>query len=98
MLVIVLKDYDPGLAGKLSRWLLQAAAGVFVGEVSKRVQEGLLKIAKGGCPKGLTWIESGDFEQGFRVLTFGNPSYSLEDFDGLPLISRRIHRRSVKSE
>jgi len=93
MIVIVLHGYDPGLAGKLSRWLLQVSAGVFVGNVSKRVSDGIRKIAENESPQGFTWIEPGDSEQGLRISTFGKPTYSLEDFDGLPLISRRVRKK-----
>ncbi|WP_232783947.1 MULTISPECIES: type I-E CRISPR-associated endoribonuclease Cas2e [Microbacterium] len=39
MVVLVLSACPPGLRGFLTRWMLEISAGVFVGQVSKRVRE-----------------------------------------------------------
>ncbi len=39
MVVLVLSACPPGLRGFLTRWMLEISAGVFIGQVSKRVRE-----------------------------------------------------------
>lgn len=81
--------HPPALAGKLSRWLTQVSAGVFVGKVSARVSEEVLGLLKSEEYDSLTWIETTNTEQGFRVQILGDPRYTTEDFDGLPLMIRK---------
>ena len=98
MTVIVIHGYSQSLAGKLSRWMLQVSPGVFVADLTLRVSTDMKELAKRGHPDGWTWIHStSDTEQGLHIETFGNTSYSLEDFDGLPLILKRKKRSGGKS-
>ena len=39
MLVVVTENVPPRLRGRLAVWLLEIRAGVYVGEVSKRIRE-----------------------------------------------------------
>ena len=39
MLVVVTENAPPRLRGRLAVWLLEIRAGVYVGEVSKRIRE-----------------------------------------------------------
>ena len=39
MLVIVVENVPPRLRGRLALWLLEVRAGVYVGDLSKRVRE-----------------------------------------------------------
>ena len=39
MLVVVTENVPPRLLGRLAVWLLEIRAGVYVGEVSKRIRE-----------------------------------------------------------
>lgn len=99
MLVIVLHKYPNTLAGTLSRWLLHVSSGVFVGKVSPRVSEklwGILQEVEAKSSLDVTFCSTDNSEQGFHVRQLGNPIYSLEDFDGLPLISRTV--KEVKRE
>lgn len=87
----------PSLAGKLSRWFTQVSAGVFVGKVSARVSQEVLGFLKNEKYDSLTWIETSNTEQGFRVQILGEPRYMTEDFDGLPLMIRRKKKEAEPS-
>lgn len=97
MVVIVLHKYEPSLAGKLSRWMLQVSAGVFVGKLSAKVREKVWDLVKDeGSELNGTLCATDDSEQGFQIKQLGNAVYSIEDFDGLPLILRRKRSPTVE--
>lgn len=87
--MIMLERVPAGLRGELSRWLLEPKAGVFVGTVSAMVRDRLwervVRSAKDGA--GLM-IHSADGEQGFKWRSVGDPSRTIEDFEGLFLVRR----------
>jgi CRISPR-associated protein Cas2 len=87
MVVLILERVPEGLRGELTRWLLEPKAGVFVGRVSAMVRDRLwekacAKSRDGGC----LMVHSSDTEQGFKILTWGKTSRSIEDFEGLFLV------------
>jgi CRISPR-associated endoribonuclease Cas2 subtype I-E len=87
MTVIVVSRVTPALRGLLSRWMLQAQGGVFVGHLTRRVRdrvwESVLGLKRlGAC----TMIARDGSEQGFSIVTIGDSRRSPVDFDGLTLI------------
>lgn len=87
MVVMILERVPTGLRGELSRWFLEAKAGVFVGRVSAMVRERLWKKAcehskDGGC----VMVHNSDGEQGFKISSWGETSRTIEDFEGLFLV------------
>jgi len=68
MVVMILERVPSGLRGKLTRWLLEPRAGVFVGNVSAEVRERLWNLSrqKGGRNGAGILIHSSNTEQGFR--------------------------------
>lgn len=97
MTVIVLHNYPPALAGKVSRWMMQISAGVFVGQLTARGRDkvvNLLSTHTNGVDGVMCCTD--DSIQGLRVTKFGNPTYSLEDFDGVALIVKPL--RGCKRE
>ena len=96
MTVIVLERVTPGLRGLLTRWMLEIRAGVFVGKLSARVRGKLWvlvcesKRKDGSC----LLLYSSLNEQGFTMVSSGDPTRDVADFDGLLLLRREI----VKSE
>ena len=52
MLVIVVENVPPRLRGRLAVWLLEARAGVYVGDLSKRVREMIWSQVIEGCGGG----------------------------------------------
>ena len=89
MIVIALERVPPGLRGRLTRWLLELRAGVFVGKVSALVRdllwEDVCQKSKGGSA---LLVYPADNEQGFSFRIWGAPSYYIEEFEGLWLMRK----------
>ena len=88
MLVIVVENAPERLRGRLACWLLQVRAGVYVGDVSKRVREMLWAQVEGGLEGGnavAAWNAKN--ESGFELATMGANRRVPVDFDGLTLVS-----------
>lgn len=91
MLVIVLENAPPRLRGRLSLWMLEIRAGVYVGQVSRRHRE---RIWNRVCfeidadQQGnavMAWNST--VEQGYEFATHGENRRIPKEFDGLTLIS-----------
>lgn len=88
MLVIVVENAPPRLRGRLACWLLEVRAGVYVGDVSRRVREMLWEQVEGGLEGGNAigaW--NAQNESGFELVTAGPNRREPVDFDGLTLVS-----------
>jgi CRISPR-associated protein Cas2 len=90
MVVAVLERVPIGLRGELTRWLLEVRAGVFVGTCSGMVREQLWRHIERALADtgGAVLVHTADNEQGFIIDVLGDPSYHVEDFDGLQLVRR----------
>lgn len=87
MTVVILEKVPGGLRGELTRWMLEAKAGVFVGSVSGMVRDLLWKkICEESRGGSVVMIFSDNAEQGFSVRMMGEPSRHVVDFEGLSLI------------
>lgn len=86
MVVMVLEKVPPSLRGELTRWLLEAKSGVFVGHVSALVRDRLWdKCVKGRERGGVIQIWSTNNEQRFTMRSWGDSSRELVDFEGITL-------------
>ena len=88
MLMIVTENVPPRLRGRLALWLLQARAGVYVGNVSRRVREMIWEHCEALCGGGnvvMAW--SANTESGFDFQTIGENRRIPVDMDGLRLVS-----------
>lgn len=87
MLVIVTEAVPPKMRGRLAVWLLEVRAGVYVGNVSRRVREMLwhqvTELAEGGNVV-MAWATNN--ESGFDFQTYGENRREPVDFDGLRLV------------
>ena len=89
MLVMILEKLPRSLRGALSRWLIEPATGVFLGNPSQRVREELWKTATKKAGKGhVLQIWSTRGPQGFAYREHGDSMRKLEDFDGIALVVR----------
>lgn len=89
MTVVVLIAVPPGLRGHLTRWMIEVAAGVFVGNPSSRVRNRLWKVLADRTGDGqAVMIEPAANEQGWAVRTAGRDRWYPFDLDGLMLIAR----------
>ncbi|MGK5693306.1 type I-E CRISPR-associated endoribonuclease Cas2e [Streptomyces sp. URMC 128] len=87
--VVVLIAAPPGLRGHLTRWLVEVAAGVYVGNPNPRIREHLWNILAERIHDGqVVMIEPATTEQGWSARTAGRDRWTPVDFDGLTLIAR----------
>lgn len=87
MLVVVTEAVPPRLRGRLSVWLLEIRAGVYVGDVSKRVREMIWEQISALAEDGnvaMAWASN--HESGFEFQTYGNNRRIPVDHDGLRLV------------
>lgn len=88
MLVVVTENVPPRLRGRLAVWLLELRAGVYVGDVSRRVREmiwhQITKLAEAGNVV-MAWATNN--ESGFDFQTYGANRRVPVELDGLRLVS-----------
>lgn len=88
MLVIVVEAVPPRLRGRLAVWLLEVRAGVYVGDLSRRVREMLWDtVVKGAEDGNAVMVWSTNTESGFDFVTHGANRRVPVDLDGLRLVS-----------
>lgn len=87
MLVVVTEAVPPRLRGRLAVWLLEVRAGVYVGDVTKRVREMIWEQVKALADDGnvvMAWATS--TESGFDFITHGKNRRMPVDLDGMRLV------------
>ena len=85
---MVVVNVPPRLRGRLAIWLLEVRAGVYVGDVSRRVREMIWDTVMKGCGEGnavMAW--STNTESGFDFLTWGTNRREPIEMDGIKLVS-----------
>ncbi|MCX5815765.1 MAG: type I-E CRISPR-associated endoribonuclease Cas2e [Proteobacteria bacterium] len=88
MLVIVVENAPPRLRGRLAIWLLEVRAGVYVGNVTRRVREMIWDTVIKGIEDGnavMAW--NTNTESGFDFVTCGANRREPVEIDGLKLVS-----------
>ncbi|WP_234992762.1 type I-E CRISPR-associated endoribonuclease Cas2e [Varibaculum vaginae] len=94
-MVLILTACPPGLRGYVTRWLLEASPGVFVGRLSARVRENLwdLVVAERKQGKALL-IYSTNNEQGYAVRSAGH-KWNPVELEGMTLLQ---HPERIRSD
>ncbi|OXY82360.1 type I-E CRISPR-associated endoribonuclease Cas2e [Oceanimonas doudoroffii] len=88
MLVVVTESVPFRLRGRLAVWLLEVRAGVYVGDVSRRVREMIWEQVTELAEQGnvvMAWATNS--ESGFEFQTYGQNRRMPVDLDGLRLVS-----------
>ncbi|AYL07657.1 type I-E CRISPR-associated endoribonuclease Cas2e [Enterobacter kobei] len=88
MVVVVTENVPPRLRGRLAIWLLEIRAGVYVGDVSKRIREMIwqqVTMLGGEGNVAMAWATN--TESGFEFQTWGENRRLPVDLDGLRLVS-----------
>ncbi|CAG0987294.1 CRISPR-associated endoribonuclease Cas2 [Anaerolineae bacterium] len=88
MLVIVTENAPPRLRGRLAVWLVEARAGVYIGDLGRRVREMIWEQITEGIEDGnavMAW--STNTESGFDFLTVGKNRRMPVEMDGIKLVS-----------
>lgn len=87
MLVVVTENIPPRLRGRLAVWLLEVRAGVYVGDVNRRVRETIWHHVTELAEQGnavMAWATN--TESGFDFITYGENRRMPIEFDGLRLV------------
>src|SRR5262245_60168222 len=101
VLVMILEKVPRSLRGALSRWLIEPATGIFLGNPSQRVREELWKTAIKKAGRGrVLQIWSSRTPQGFTYREYGESKRCLEDFEGIALVvtTPKTKRQRASSE
>lgn len=88
MLVVVTEAVPPRLRGRLAVWLLEVRAGVYVGDVSRRIREMIWQQVEELAEDGnvvMAWATN--TESGFDFITYGKNRRMPVEFDGLRLVT-----------
>lgn len=88
MLVIVVENAPPRLRGRLSVYMLELRAGVYVAHLGRRVREMLWETVVDNLEDGnavMAW--STNSEGGFEFVAAGPNRRRQEDFDGFPVVA-----------
>ncbi|EMR12523.1 ssRNA endonuclease [Methylophaga lonarensis MPL] len=88
MTVVVTETVPDRLRGRLAIWLLQVRAGVYVGDVSKKIREMIWQQCETYCDEGnivMAWATN--TESGFDFQTIGKNRRHPVELDGLRLVS-----------
>ena len=87
MLVVVTEAVPPRLRGRLAIWLLEVRAGVYVGDVSRRIREMIWEQVNALVGDGnvvMAWASR--HESGFEFQTCGKNRRIPNDYEGLRLV------------
>lgn len=86
--VVVTENVPPRLRGRLAVWLLEVRAGVYVGDLSKRVRETVWRYMEADLGDGNVVMAWGtNTESGFDFQTLGKNRRVPVEMDGLRLVS-----------
>jgi CRISPR-associated protein Cas2 len=88
MLIVVTEAVPPRLRGRLAVWLLVIRAGVYIGDLSKRVREMIWEQCEALIDDGnivMAWQTN--TESGYDFQTLGENRRVPIDYDGLRLVS-----------
>ena len=86
MVVMILEKAKDSLRGELTRWMIEAKTGVFIGSINAAVRERLWQNICTNKMNGAVMVYSTNNEQGFKLVMYGNPKRSVIDMEGISLI------------
>ena len=90
MVVVVTENVPARLRGRLAIWMVEARAGVYVADVSRRVREMIWdQVSKLADEGNAVMMWAAPNEAGFELATLGANRRIPVDFDGLRLVSFR---------
>jgi len=87
-MVIAVENVPERLRGRLGVYLIEVRAGLYLGDVSRRVREMLWEQVQFFCNDGnavMAW--NTNTESGFDFVTTGKNRRNPVDFDGMKLVS-----------
>lgn len=88
MVTVVTENVPPRLRGRLAIWLLEVRAGVYVGDVSRRIREMIWEQITELAEEGnVVMVWATNTESGFDFQTWGSNRRVPVEYDGLRLVS-----------
>ena len=97
MLLIILEKLPRKWKGVLSRWLLEIRPGTFLGHPSARVRDELWRKLTDRPALGyVLQIWSSRHPRGFEYRQYGDSTRTLQDFEGLALVTLRRPNKKTK--
>ena len=88
MITVVTENVPPRLRGRLAIWLLEVRAGVYIGDVSKRIREMIREqIAELAEDGNVVMAWATNTESGFDFQTYGENRRIPVEYEGLRLVS-----------
>lgn len=88
MLVIVVENVPPRLRGRLGLWLVEVRAGVYVGDVTRRVREMVWENLQQGYGAGnVVMVWTSNNESGFDFMSLGENRRIPVEVDGVKLVA-----------
>ena len=90
MIIFVLSLCPQNLQGYISLFLVEIAAGVYVGNVSARIREDMWKtaISYSGRQGKVIMVYKSNTVQGYEIKMHNHGRRKLEDMDGLQIIKQ----------
>lgn len=88
MIVVVTENVPPRLRGRLAVWLLEIRAGVYIGEVGRKIREMIWEQVTVLAEEGnvvMAWATN--TESGYDFQTYGDNRRVPVAYDGLRLVS-----------
>lgn len=96
MVIMILEKVPPSLRGELTRWLIEAKSGVYIGHMNGMVREKLWEMclnARGGGAVFQAW--STNTEQHFKMRLHGHTGRAVVEWEGLQLIQETKEELSI---
>lgn len=91
MVVMTLESAPPRVRGGLTRWLVEIAPGVYVGDLSALVRDLVWDyvVTEVGSSGRVIQVYRTNSEQGFAIRMHGDSKRLVVDVDGLQLVAHR---------
>lgn len=97
MVIVILDNATPAQKGVMSRLTLELKAGVFVGNLGRRVREKLWRKISADWNASALLIFSTNNEQGYAALSNGDPTREIVEMEGM-ILTAFTHRRGTRRQ
>jgi len=92
MIVLAVENLPEGERGEITKWLIEAKAGVFVGNANARIREIIWQKVENSknTEASALMIYTDNTEQGYSMKMCGSPRRYIVDFEGLTFVATKI--------
>lgn len=91
--MIMLEKSTPSQKGEMSRLAIEVKSGVFVAAVGARVRDRLWERICREWKLNAIMLYSTNNEQGYRLLSNGDPDREIIDFEGISLLAKPLSKK-----